>query len=300
MADHVLTTLATGGAYFEAPRWHDGRWWVSDLYRKGIYTYTTAGEEEQIVALEHQPSGLGFMPDGSLLYVSQEDQRIYRRADDGTVTLHADLSEHCVGDLNDLVVDERGYAYAGYFGFNPFAAEKPAKAGVIGVDPRGGHRLAADDLLFPNGSVITADGRTLIVGEGMAGAYTAFPIEDDGSLGPRRTWAALSKAPDMASFQALLTSLDVLVDGCCLDAEGMLWSADVQNARVIRVREGGDIVDEIKAPEGHNIFACMLGGHDGRTLLLCVAPGLVDNDRLGGLAATLQTVQVAVPGAGRP
>lgn len=35
-------------------------------------------------------------------------------------------------------------------------------------------------------------------------------------------------------------------------------------------------------------------------LLLCLAPGLVDNDRLGGLAATLRTVRVDAPHAGRP
>jgi sugar lactone lactonase YvrE len=122
---------------------------------------------------------------------------------------------------------------------------------VIVVDPDGKHRLAADDLIFPNGSVITADGRTLIVGEGMRGAYTAFPC---------------------------------------------IWATDVNNARVVRVREGG----EIAALPGQIIFACVLGGEDGRTLLLCVAAGVVDNDRLGDLGATLQTVRVDVPGAGRP
>ena len=56
----------------------------------------------------------------------------------------------------------------------------------------------------------------------------------------------------------------------------------------------------LSVADGQNVFACMLGGEDGRTLLLCVAPGLVDNDRLGGLAATLQTTRVDVPHAGRP
>lgn len=297
---YELHTLATGGAYFEGPRWHDGKWWVSDLYRKAVYTYTTEGKEEQIAALQHQPSGLGFLPDGSLLYVSQEDHLVYRREPDGTTSVHADVAEHCRGDLNDLVVDERGYGYAGFFGFDPFAGEAPGKAAVIGIDPEGNHRVAADDLLFPNGSVITPDGRTLIVGEGLAGRYTAFTIEDDGSLTGRRTWARLSKDPDLSSFEALLGGLELILDGCCLDAEGLIWAADPKNARAIRIREGGEIVDMITAPAGQNIFACMLGGDDGRTMLLCLAPGLVDNDRLGGLAATLMTTTVAVPHAGRP
>jgi sugar lactone lactonase YvrE len=102
---------------------------VPDLYRKGIYTGTPEGLEELVVELEHRPSGLGFLPDGSLLYVSQEDHRIHRRASDGTTTLHADVSEHCVGDLNDMVVDARGYAYFGYFGFDPFAGERSRACG---------------------------------------------------------------------------------------------------------------------------------------------------------------------------
>ncbi|EFC83473.1 SMP-30/gluconolactonase/LRE family protein [Parafrankia sp. EUN1f] len=297
-----LTVLATGGAYFEAPRWRDGRWWVSDLYRKGIYTHTPDGRQEQVVALEHQPSGLGFLPDGSLLYVSQEDQLIYRRSIDGSsTTVHADLSGVCVGDLNDLVVDDRGFAYVGFFGFDPFADQPPVPASVVCVRPDGTFFVAADDLMFPNGSVITENGSELIIGEGMAGCYTAFDIGADGSLSGRRPWAVLSRPGDRSSTtSALLQSLDVILDGCCLDAEGAIWSADVQNCRVIRVAEGGEILDVIPAPEGQNVFACMLGGDDGRTLLMCVAPGLRDNDRLGDLSATLQTTRVAVPRAGRP
>lgn len=294
------TTLATGGAYFEGPRWRDGKWWVSDLYRKGIYTYTPDGVQEQIVELEHQPSGLGFLPDGSLLYVSQQDHKVYRRTPEGDTSVHADVSEHCRGDLNDMVVDARGNAYVGYFGFDPFAGEPPAAAGIILIRADGTHEVAASDLIFPNGSVITEDGQTLIVGEGLAGRYTAFPIHEDGTLGERRTWAALSAEPDMTSFDTLMAGLDLILDGCTLDADGAIWAADPQNSRAIRVREGGEIVEEIPGPNGQNVFACMLGGDDGRTLLLCLAPGLVDNDRLGGLAATLVTVQVSVPHAGRP
>ena len=52
-----------------------------------------------------QPSGLGWMPDGSLLVVSMRDHRLLRRAPDGEVSVHADLTEHCGGHLNDLLVD---------------------------------------------------------------------------------------------------------------------------------------------------------------------------------------------------
>lgn len=296
-----LTVLATGGAYFEAPRWRDGRWWTSDLYRKQILTYTPEGKEEVIVELEHQPSGLGWLPDGSLLFVSQEDQRVYKRSVDGKITLHADVSEHCAGDLNDMVVDSKGRAFVGEFGFDPFAGGPPKTANLIRIDPNGTHEVVASDLVFPNGSVITGDDSTLIVGEGMAGKYTAFTIAEDGSLSDRRDWAVLSRPANMeAPLAEYLMELDVIVDGCCMDAEGAIWAADVRNAKCLRVLPGGEIAEEIAAPEGQNIFACMLGGEDGKTLLLCVAPGLRDNDRLGDLAATLQTTRVDVPHAAFP
>lgn len=295
-----MKILVKGGAYFEGPRWRNGLWWVADIYRKAIYTYSPEGTETKIVDVEQQPSGLGWLPDGSLIYVSQHDQTVYRRTADGTVTVHADVSEHCVGDLNDLVVDGRGHAYVGHFGFDPFSGEKPKMASVIRIDPDGLHEVAAEDVMFPNGSVISDDDRTLIVGEGMAGCYTAWTINDDGSLSDRRNWATLSREPNMDSFAELMDSLDVIPDGCCIDAEGAIWVADAKNGRCIRVKEGGEILEEIPAPDGQNIFACMLGGDDGKTLLLCVAPGLVDNDRLGDLAGTLRTVHVDVPRAGRP
>jgi sugar lactone lactonase YvrE len=296
-----FSVLATGGAYFEGPRWRDGLWWTSDLYRKAIYTYTPEGKEEMVVSLEHQPSGLGWLPDGSLLFVSQEDHRIYRRATDGTITLHADVSEHCAGDLNDMVVDSEGRAFVGEFGFDPFAGAPPKTANLIRVDPDGKHQVAADGLMFPNGSVIADDGTTLIVGEGMASKYTAFTIREDGSLADRREWASLATRPlNMDSFAGLMAELDVSFDGCSLDAEGALWAADPQNFRCLRIRPGGEIVDEFSIPGGDNIFACMLGGEDGRTLLLCVAPGHTDNNRLAGLAGRLLTTRVDVPHAGLP
>jgi sugar lactone lactonase YvrE len=297
---HALTTLATGGAYFEAPRWHDGRWWTSDLYRRGIFTYTPEGIGEQILSLEDQPSGLGFLPDGSLIFVSQEKRTVFRRALDGTVSVHADLNSDTDTDLNDMVVDDNGRAYVGTYGFDPFDDSIPPAPGVvIRINPDGSHAVAAKDLVFPNGMVIAPDGR-LVVGEGLAGIYTSFAIGPDGELSDRRAFATMSKPVSMTSMVDLMTTADTIFDGCTVDAEGAIWAADVKGARCIRILDGGEVTDEIPAPEGQNIFACMLGGEDGRTLLLCVAPGLRDNDRLGNLAATLQTTRVDVPHGGRP
>src|SRR4051795_902996 len=108
MAERRLDTLLDGGSFFESPRWHDGRWWVSDFYRHVVLTVGTDGAAEEVMTVEGQPSGLGWMPDGSLLVVSMRDHRILRRAPDDTVSEHADVSAHCGGHLNDMVVTADG------------------------------------------------------------------------------------------------------------------------------------------------------------------------------------------------
>jgi sugar lactone lactonase YvrE len=264
-----------------------------------IVVATPDGEEEHIET-DFRPSGLGWLPDGSLLVVSMKDHRVMRR-EDGAFAIHADVTEHCGGDLNDLVVDAAGRAYVGNFGFDLMADAAPAPAALLRIDPDGTATVAAEDLLFPNGAVITPDGRTLIVGETFGGRYTAFTIGDDGSLSERRVWGAMSPdAGGAASVADAMAQGGVAPDGCALDAEGKIWAADGLGARCVRIAEGGEIVEEIKMPEGLGVFACMLGGDDGCTLLMCAAPDFLEHNRANTREAVLLTTTVDAPHAGLP
>jgi sugar lactone lactonase YvrE len=300
LAERELKRLLEGGSFFEGPRWHDGRWWVSDFYRHLVLTVDADGQTAEVMTVEQQPSGLGWMPDGSLLAVSMKDHRVLRRSPDGDVTVHADLTEYCGGHLNDMVVDAEGRAFVGNFGFDLMAGADPAPAVLARVDPDGSSAVAAEDMLFPNGSVITPDGRTLIVGETAAARYTAFTIGADGSLADRRVWAQVAPTPELGPLAETLPQLQFAPDGCALDAEEHIWAADALGARCCRVAAGGAIVEEIRAPEGLGIFACMLGGEDGRTLLLCSAPDFAEADRSQSREAVLFTTTVDVPHAGLP
>jgi sugar lactone lactonase YvrE len=282
-AERKLERLLGGGAFFEGPRWRDGRWWVSDMHQRLVRAVSPDGAVEEVLTVEGRPSGLGWLPDGSLLVVSMADRRLLRRAPDGVVSVHAELADLCTGDANDLVVDASGRAYVGNFGFD-YEREEPRPAALVCVDPDGGAAVAADGLLFPNGAVITEDGSTLIVGETYGARYTAFTIGPDGSLSDRRVWAELE---------------GFYPDGCCLDAEGFVWSADARTSRCARIAPGGEIVDEVHVPEGQRCFACMLGGDDGCTLLLCTAPGS-GAARAGTTDAALYVTRVDVPHGGRP
>jgi sugar lactone lactonase YvrE len=300
MAARELTTLLEGGGFFEGPRWREDRWWVSDLYRGLVLKVTPGGSTTEVMSVEEQPSGLGWMPDGSMLVVSMKNHRVLRRSPTGEVTVHADLTEHCVGHLNDMVVDSQGRAYVGEFGFDLQAFADPAPGKLMRVDPDGSITVIADDLRFPNGSVITPAGETLIVGETAGSRYTAFALAPDGSVTGRRVWAQVAPAPELGPIAETLPQLKFGPDGCTLDADGCIWAADAVGARCVRVAPGGEIVDEIRAPEGLGIFACMLGGEDGRTLLMCAAPDFLEANRASVREAKLLTTEVGVPHAGLP
>lgn len=297
MSDHDLNVLVDGGGFFEGPRWHDGRWWISDFQRCGLFTVTPEGKEDLVVTVPEQSSGIGWLPDGSLLIVSMKDHRILRRTADGQLEEYADLSPFGQGHLNDMTVSASGHAYVGQFGFDIDGGERPRKTTIIRIAPDRSLSVAADDLFFPNGMVITPDGSELVVGEALGGCYTAFKIEPDGSLSGRRLWAEMGPMPVLGEFGETMAQLKATPDGCCLDAEGGIWVADPINKRIARVLEGGRITDEIRPPDDRYFWACMLGGDDGRTLLMASAPGFLDHGKGEG---TLYTTRVSIPHGGLP
>ncbi len=214
------------------------------------------------------------------------------------MSVHADLTEHCSGHLNDLVVDELGRAYAGNFGFDLMNFADPAGTSLLRVDPDGKVSVEADDLWFPNGMVV--DGDTLIVGETFAGRLTAFSIAADGTLADRRVWGQIAPTVAPGPVAEMLPQMGFAPDGCCLDAEGHIWVADGLGGPTCRIAPGGEIVEAIELPDGLCAFACMLGGEDGRELLLCSAPDFIEENRKDVREALLLTTTVDVPHGGRP
>jgi sugar lactone lactonase YvrE len=292
-----LSTIVTGMSYLEGPRWHDQRIWFSDFYTCRVHSAAEDGSDLRTEAeVPGQPSGLGWLPDGRLLIVSMRDGRLLRRETDGTLACHADVSGYISGHLNDMVVDARGRVFVGEFGFDLMSGADLAPAGLLRVDPDGTVTQVAGDLWFPNGSVITPDG-TLLVDETFGNRVSAFDIAEDGTLANRRTWAKFGELPGDRELGKLLAQVVVAPDGCCLDADGALWIADGLNGRAIRVL-GGEITEEIQA--GTGVFACMLGGADGRTLFICTAPDFQEEARKNAREASLVTARVDTPRAGLP
>jgi sugar lactone lactonase YvrE len=274
------TVLLDGLMFGESPRWHEGRLWFSDMLACQVMTVDLSGRTETIVRVPGLPSGLGWLPDGRLLVVSMTDRRLLRFESGGLVEV-ADLSKLASYHCNDMVVDRQGRAYIGHFGFD-YYSQPFAPAEVILVTPDGSARVVAEQMAFPNGSIITPDGRTLIVAETFGGCLTAFDIQSDGSLAGRRIWASTSPA---------------IPDGICLDAEGAVWVAS-PTGEVLRIQEGGQVADRISL--SRPAFACMLGGTDLRTLFVMTAKSDSPDEVRAESSGRVEIVEVDVPGAGLP
>ena len=270
------TTLVDGRYFCEGPRWHDGRFWFSDFYAHEICSVGLGGDVRVELAIggDERPSGLGWLPDGRLLYVAMLARKVMRQELDGTVVEHADLGSVATFHCNDMLVDETGRAYVGNFGFDLDAAlatmgpegllttmisdRDPYTAVLAQVEPAGSVSVAADDLAFPNGVVTVDGGATLVVAQTLGLELTAFDRGADGSLTNRRTWASLADSM-------------IAPDGISVDADDGIWVANALGTECVRVEEGGAITDRVTTSQ--LTFACAIGGPDGRHLLACTAAG---------------------------
>jgi len=276
----TFEVLEQGLRFPEGPRWHAGRLYYSDMYAGEVRALDLNGRAEVVARVPAHPSGLGWRPDGTLLVVSMQDRKLLAVAPGdttGKTSLVADLSALAPFHCNDMVVDARRRAYVGNFGSDIQGGAAPTATVLILVDENGRARIVAEDLLFPNGMVLSPDGRRLVVAETFAARLTAFDVAPDGSLSNRRVFAELGKATP---------------DGICLDAEGAVWVASPFSNELIRVRDGGEVAERI-ATERMPI-ACALGGPRGRTLFVLNSLDF-EPEKTVARSARIETLEVAVP-----
>jgi sugar lactone lactonase YvrE len=298
-ARYPARKIATGFSWTECPRWHDGRFYFSDMYNGRVVTVEDDGRWETFLdlsgrdGLDGQPviaAGSGFLPDGRLL-VNSMHERVVLAFDGSATTVYADLRHLATGPLNEMVVDAAGRAYVTQLGFDLHAGESPKESPLLVVEPDSSTRSAdeAGPRMGANGIAITADGTTLVTAETFIHTLTAFDVGADGALSGARTFAQLD---------------GTYPDGLCLDEEGAAWVGLAAAGKVVRVLDGGEIVAEVSPPaaECGVTTACGLGGEDRRTLYLCCGFEVMDTEKSRREAqGSIWTTRVPVSaGATRP
>jgi len=277
MSERAAEIIVEGRYFCEGPRWQDGRFWFSDFFAREVCSVGLDGDVVVEAAFDGRPSGLGWLPDGSLLVVSMLDRKVMRRQPDGSFVEHADLSALATFHANDMLVDDAGTAYVGNFGFDIDATmaelgvegmlsalmsdPAPYLATLAAVTPDGTVSAAAEQMLFPNGMVLTDDGRTLVVAQTLGMELTAFDRAADGTLSNRRVWAPLGEAM-------------IAPDGIAIDADGGIWVANAMAPSAHRVVEGGAVTDVVTTSQ--LAFACQIGGPEGRPPPVSTAPWAAD------------------------
>jgi len=272
----VTDILVDGLAFAEGPRWRDGRLYFSDVPAGKVHTVDMDGRVETVAEIDGGPSGLGWLSDGTLLIARGTPAAIVRA--DGSV--YADLSEVATFPCNDMIVwNDR--VFVGTCDIAGIPA--PADTQLIEVDPDGKVHVVDGEMHFPNGPVVTPDGSTLIVAETFGQGLKAFDVSGDGPARNKRQWATVDGS---------------VPDGICLDAEGAVWYADAIGQSVVRVREGGDVVERIATEQP--CFACTLGGPDMTTLFVITGAFVAPEENLRNRPGRIERYQVEVPGTGSP
>jgi sugar lactone lactonase YvrE len=269
--------VAAGLAFPESPRWHAGQLFLSEKRAGRVLAVAGDGTVSAIAEVAGEPGGLGWTPTGEMLVVAMARRAVVRIDAEGAQQVVADLSAITTCKCNDMIVDENGNAYVGDFGYDLLHGAPPAPGVLALARPDGTSEVVATDIHFPNGCVITPD-RELIVAESAANRLTAFRIDDDGSLTDRRVFAELGAH---------------VPDGIALDAEGAVWIADPLHNAVVRVADGGEVLDRRGTSQG--AFACELGGDDGCTLFVCTYDAAASASPEPKPLGTLETTRVEVP-----
>ncbi|MDO0929560.1 SMP-30/gluconolactonase/LRE family protein [Streptomyces sp. TG1A-8] len=288
----------------ESLRWHEGALWFSDLAHGTVHRWDGRGEPETVLKVPGRAGGLGWLPDGRLLVASMDEGRVYRLEADNALVEHADLRHLVGGPVNDMLVDLQGRAYVGNFGFDYHAFSRkhpnsllyappgPPKAPIACLAPDGSLLGLTEPLLFPNGTLLTADGTALVVAETLAMRLTRLSVNADGTLADPRPWAALISPilwrlvnhPGLPGritrrISALLdhpslakrSAAPVAPDGIAWDIDGeTIWVANALRGECVRVAEGGRVLNRVATSQ--HTLSCLVAGHDGRTLFAATVP----------------------------
>ncbi|KAL3441564.1 hypothetical protein BJX65DRAFT_313739 [Aspergillus insuetus] len=261
------TPIADGLLFGEGPRYRDGLLYLSDMTGRAIYAIDPSSGEKKLLCLaENQPNGLCFLPDGSLIWSSMFDAKIYRLdLTTGVNTLYADMSHIMTGYSGDMTIDSSGRVYVDDTGAKVLHGEKPQPGRLLVIDPKGCVSVAADNIVFPNALMISNDGQSIYCAETFGYGLLKWDLAADGTLSNRQNiWSPASISP---TGQSGNTTDGILgIDGGCMDAEGGIWLGLLAFNKFIRLDRDGNITDEIKV-NGH-ATACTLGGEDGKTLFL--------------------------------
>lgn len=266
-----VQVVDTGFEFLEGPLWLEDAQALlfTDINADIIYRYTPSDgaidvEREPIGA---QANGLARDPFGDLIICEHRTRRVVRRNIDGTEDPVAELFEGLAfNSPNDAAVHPNGTIYFTDppYGGNP---RQLTFDGVYRWTPEGGVTLVEQDLLTPNGLVLSPQYDRLYVSFTQSADIWSYPVAPDGTTGRGTLFANVGSTADGMTIDAAGNLYATAGRGVVvLDPEGQLWGA-------------------LSVPEQPS--NCTFGGPDRRTLYVTAR-------------TSLYAVQMTIPGPALP
>ncbi|HEX3151392.1 MAG TPA: SMP-30/gluconolactonase/LRE family protein [Gemmataceae bacterium] len=249
----------------------DGNGYVS--HGKFVTKVTPDGKKSEWLNSGGAPNGHKILGDGTHLICDGDLHAMLHVSAEGKMLGKA--SDNCGGKPlrapNDLSLDVPN---TGFYFTDPGGSHDKKPIGTVHyVDRKGFTHLCAEGLAFPNGIVLTPDGKRLLVGESKKNRILEYPVESPGKLGPMKV---LCDLPIRVKDQ-----IDNQPDGMCLDTAGNLYVAHYGMRQVQVVSPEGKI---IRRYPGGNLTTSNVafGGPDMDTLY--ITGGIKgESDSEGGL-----------------
>jgi len=242
----------TPAAYPEGPLWFSGQLLFVEYAGRGVKRFD-GRQATEFWGREHcGASGLIEYGHEHILvacYDSNSLVELDRNGHEVRTFDHDDAGRPFAGP-NDFTGDGHGGVYFSASGVYDLKA--PIAGAVLHLSADGRHLTeVANTIHYSNGLTLTRDGKTLLVAEMLAGRILAFPVNADGSLGPRRVWARLQDlvppTPGADGYNG--------PDGLKLGPDGNFYIAQNGSGRVLVVNDQPALVRtiEVRTPFVTNI-----------------------------------------------
>ncbi len=211
-----------------------------------MITHFTLDGKSETWASTGGPNGHRILPDGTHLLCDRSHKAVLHLSKDGKIlgkAASAFEGKPLLGP-NDLTLDLRN---GGFYFTDPETSGIDNRIGAVyhcsGFDGNGKVTRIDTGLAYPNGIVLTADGKRLYVGETETNRVFRYEIQGPGSVGPRALFAELPAA-DKSKGQ-----IHNYPDGMCLDAAGNLYVAHYGMRQVQVLDRNGKLL--VSLPSGN-------------------------------------------------
>jgi len=240
----------------------DGGLYFTDLRTANrIYRLDTNGKLSVFRENSNGTNGLALTPAGDLIGAEGTGKRISRIGPDGKATeLTRGDGDKPLMAPNDLIVDGKGGIYFTDPGPRPLV---PGRKAHVYYLPAGASRAVVldDEIMRPNGLILTLDGKTLVVADTVGDTLFAFDVQPDGTVRNKRPFARLRDLPSGAESGA---------DGLAIDREGRIYVTTFTGVQVFD--KAGQYLGTIQVPRQPSNVA--FSGPGKRTLYITAREGL--------------------------